>query len=129
MARRLVGCPEAGPMRHFHTLFALVYCVVVSLAVAVMVLLHVGQPPTPLTVLFFASSACVFIPMKMVFKDREFYSLGLSMLYYVVAGAAAGGLYYLLCPQKPTDLPLVAVIMVFFLYYLPARAIMRRDGA
>ncbi|MBT9586190.1 hypothetical protein IV102_22810 [bacterium] len=115
-------------MRHFHTLFALVYCVVVSLAVVVMVLLQVGQPPAALTVLFFVSSAGVFIPMKMVFTDREFYSLGLSMLYYVAAAASAGGLYYLVCPQKSTDLPLVAVILAFFLYYLPARAIMRRDG-
>jgi hypothetical protein len=115
-------------MRYFHTLFALVYCITVTVAVVVMGAMHVGQPPAALTVLFFVATGTVFIPMKMVFSDREFYSLGLSMLYYLAAALAAGGLYYLVCPHQPTDLPLVAVIMVFFFYYLPARAIMRRDG-
>ena len=115
-------------MRHFHTLFALVYCITVTLAVGLMGAMHVSEPPAPLTVIFFVATGTVFIPMKMVFSDREFYSLGLSMLSYVAAALAAGGVYYLACPHRPTDLPLVGVIIVYFLYYLPARAVMRRDG-
>ena len=117
-----------------HTQFTLFYCLAMVAASVGMWVFQVQMVAWPLVWLFVALSGLVFVPMKSMFRGMEFLSLGWIYWGYGLAGLASAGLVGLqvsLQPGKnpgPADISLVAAGLAFFLYYLPAREVLRRNG-